>query len=130
MLTSLYASLLCLFFIFLSVRVIVLRGNPVFAVLSFGKDRPDTLDRAIRAHGNFAEYTPLFLILLYLAERSDMASSGIHAYAASFFAGRLMHGICFALLKRNLFLRVGGTVLTLFPLLGLASWHLRSLWLA
>ena len=111
-------------------RVIALRGNPVFAVLSFGKDSPDTLDRAIRAHGNFAEYTPLFLILLYLAERSDMASSGMHAYAASFFAGRLMHGICFALLKRNLFLRVGGTVLTLFPLLGLASWHLRSLWLA
>ena len=63
-------------FHFLSVRVIALRGNPVFAVLSFGKDRPDTLDRAIRAHGNFAEYTPLFLILLYLAERSDMASSG------------------------------------------------------
>ena len=111
-------------------RVIALRGNPVFAVISFGKDRPDTLDRAIRAHGNFAEYTPLFLILLILAERSDMASSGIHAYATSFCVGRLMHGFCFALLKRNLFLRVGGTVLTLFPLLGLASWHLRSLWLA
>jgi len=130
MITALYASLLCFFFIFLSVRVIALRGNPVFAVLSFGKDKPDTLERAIRAHGNFAEYTPLFLILFYLAESSAMAPSGLHAYAASFCAGRLMHGVCFALLKRNLFLRVGGTVLTLFPLLGLASWHLQNFWVA
>lgn len=130
MLTALYASLLCLMFILLSVRVIGLRGNPVFALLSFGKDQPETLDRAIRAHGNFAEYTPLFLILLYLAESLNMTSFGLHAYAASFATGRVMHGACFALLKRNLFLRVGGTVLTLFPLLGLASWHLRTFWLA
>lgn len=126
MLTAFYASVLCVLFIFLSVRVIGLRGNPVFAVLSFGKDRPDALERAVRAHGNFAEYTPLFLILLYLAELAGMTDGTLHTVAASFCVGRLMHGVCFAVLRRNLFLRVGGTVLTLFPLLFLASWHLFS----
>ena len=128
MLTAIYASILCLFFLFLSVRVIGLRGNPVFAVFSFGKDWPDALERAIRAHGNFAEYTPLFLILLYLAESMGMTPASLHAYAASFCAGRLMHGICFAVMRRNLFLRVGGTILTLSPLLFLAVWHLLSVW--
>lgn len=128
MLTSLYASLLCLFFVFLSVRVIALRGNPVFAVFSFGRNRPDALDRAIRAHGNFAEYTPLFLILLYLAESADMTAASLHAYGLVFCAGRAMHGICFAVLARNFVLRVGGMVLTLFPLAFLAGWHLWSFW--
>ena len=130
MLTAVYASVLCLFFVCLSLRVIALRGNPIFAVLSFGKDRPDALERAIRAHGNFSEYTPLFLILLYLAETADMAPVSLHGYAACFCAGRVMHGICFAVLTRNLVLRVGGMVLTLFPLVLLAGWHLRTVWSA
>ena len=36
--TSLYASLLALFFILLSLRVIALRGNPLFAVLKRAGD--------------------------------------------------------------------------------------------
>ena len=130
MIVAVYAALLCLFFVFLSLRVIALRGNPLFVVLSFGRERPDALDRAIRAHGNFSEYTPLFLILLYLAESAGMTTSGLHGYGLCFCAGRAMHGICFAVMTRNLFLRVGGMILTLFPLVFLAGWHLLSFWSA
>jgi len=32
------------------------------------------LDRNVRAHGNFSEYVPLFLILLYIFESVDLIS--------------------------------------------------------
>ena len=64
MITSLYASLLAFFFILLSLRVIALRGNPLFAVLKRAGDDKHSLERAIRGHGNFAEYTPIMLVLM------------------------------------------------------------------
>lgn len=118
--TTLYAAYLAFILVILSVRVIALRGNPVFKLFAFRHAGDDSLDRAIRAHGNFTEYTPFFLILLFLAEQAGHAHSTLHYIALSFLIGRMMHGLCFSFLARNLFLRVGGTVLTLFPILGLA----------
>ena len=65
MITALYSSLLAILFFVLSVRVIALRGNPAFAFMAQGKGDEELLQRAIRAHGNFAEYVPFMLIILY-----------------------------------------------------------------
>ena len=117
MITALYASLLALWLVFLSFRVIALRGSPVFAFLNINTDDEEMLQRAIRAQGNLTEYAPMMLILLYLLEISDANPSTLHALGLAFLIGRLMHGICFGFMKSSMPLRIGGTVLTLTPLL-------------
>jgi hypothetical protein len=121
MAVGLYAALLGFWLIILSLRVIALRGSPAFSWFSF-KNRGDiSLQRAIRGHGNLTEYAPIFLILLYLVEKSGFDVNGVHCYGSVFVLGRLMHGVCFGFLEKNIFLRVGGTTLTLFPILGLSA---------
>jgi uncharacterized protein len=120
MITALYASLLAILFFVLSARVIALRGNPAFGLLTQGKGNEELLQRAIRAHGNFAEYVPLMLIILYLLEMSGTSAPILHVLGGAFLLGRVMHGICMGFLKSNMPLRVGGTALTLMPLLSSA----------
>ena len=117
---GLYAALLGIWLIVLSLRVIALRGNPAFKWFGFGNLGDVSLQRAIRGHGNLIEYAPIFLILLYFVETSGFSVTAIHWYGSVFVLGRLMHGVCFGFLEKNMFLRVAGTVLTLFPILGLS----------
>ena len=114
--TSLYASLLALFFILLSLRVIALRGNPLFAVLKRAGDDKRSLERAIRGHGNFAEYTPIMLVLMLIAEQSDASAILLHIRVTMFLVGRLAHGFCFGFLAHSMPVRIGGMVLTLTAL--------------
>ena len=120
MAVGLYAALLGIWLIILSLRVIALRGSPAFNWFSFGNLGDVSLQRAIRGHGNLIEYAPFFLILLYVVETSGFSVRAIHWYGSVFILGRLMHGVCFGFLEKNMFLRVAGTVLTLFPILGLS----------
>lgn len=93
MIIGIYAALLGLLFVFLSVRVIRLRRLNQIA-LGYGEDL--LLTRAARVHGNFAEYVPLSLLLIYFLEISTapaglvhglgivlVISRGIHAYGVS-----------------------------------------------
>ena len=114
--TAIYLSILALMFVVLSIRVIALRGNPIFKFFSFGKNNPAMLDRSIRGHGNFSEYVPIFILLLFCAEQIGLQEHILHTYGIFFFFGRIMHGICFCFLERNIFLRVGGTALTLITI--------------
>ena len=116
MITALYASLLAILLFVLSIRVIGLRGNPAFAFIAQGKGDDELLQRAVRAHGNFTEYVPTMLILLYFLESSGVAGATLHALAGAFFLGRVIHGICMGFMRSNMPLRVGGTALTLLPL--------------
>lgn len=121
MITALYASLLTLWLVFLSFRVIALRGSPVFAFLNINTDDQEMLQRAIRAHGNLTEYAPMMVIIIYLLEETGTEPFALHALGLSFFVGRLMHGICFGFMRSSMPLRIGGTVLTLTPLLVAAT---------
>lgn len=56
-----YASLLALFYVYLSARTIGLRR---IAKISIGDGGDDSLLRAIRMHANFYEYAALTLVLL------------------------------------------------------------------
>lgn len=87
--TALYAALLGLLFIFLSFRV---SKHRLAGHVSLGDGDNPELAQAIRAHGNFAEYVPLALILLGLAEAQGAASGLVlHALGAGLLLGRVLH---------------------------------------
>ena len=76
LLTKLSAGFLTLFYLFLSFRIGYFRGSPVMKLI-FQKETNGTdaqLERNVRAHGNFIEYVPLFLILLMLSEYNGILS--------------------------------------------------------
>ena len=120
MITALYAGLLATLLFILSIRVIGLRGNPAFSFIAHGKGDKELLQRATRAHGNFTEYAPMMLILLAFLELSEVSELRLHLLGGSFLLGRVMHGICMGFMRSNMLLRIGGTALTLFPLLAAA----------
>lgn len=71
------------------------------------------LERNVRAHGNFIEYVPLFLILLMLSEYNAILSEDELIIASFVFClGRFNHAICFAFFEHNPFLRITGMLLT------------------
>ena len=114
-LTSLFASLFTIFYLFLSFRIGYLRGSPVMKlILKMDKKVPAIkLDRNVRAHGNFSEYVPLFLILLYIFESVDLISFKYLLIICLVFSyGRVAHAICFAFYDYNPFLRISGMVST------------------
>lgn len=92
MAVSLYAGILGMMMVPLSVHVI--RGRRLYG-LAIGSSHFD-LQRRIRAHGNFMEYSPFFIVLAGLAEYQGMSSILMHLLGVMFVAGRLMH--CYSLL--------------------------------
>jgi uncharacterized protein len=122
-LTSTFASLLTLFYLLLSFRIGYLRGSPVMKLIfKMDEEIPaKKLERNVRAHGNFSEYVPIFLILLMILEFSGNASFTYLLLICSIFAyGRLAHGICFAFYEFNPFLRISGMLCTYLGLVILA----------
>ena len=112
--TITFTVFLSLFMIVLAVRVLDLRGSPVtkFFHKRNREIDPNDLERAIRGHGNLIEYDPLFLILMLALELSDASVTMLYMSGIIFTLGRLMHGIAFSFMKKNVFLRIGGMVLT------------------
>lgn len=112
--TITFTVFLSLFMIVLAVRVLDLRGSPVtkFFHKRNREIDPNDLERAIRGHGNLIEYAPLFLILMLALELSDASVTLLYTSGIIFTLGRLMHGMAFSFMKKNVFLRIGGMVLT------------------
>ena len=118
-LTSLFASLFTIFYLFLSFRIGYLRGSPVMKLIfKMDKKVPAIkLDRNVRAHGNFSEYVPLFLILLYISESVELVSFNYLLIICLVFSyGRVAHAICFAFFDHNPFLRISGMLFTYISL--------------
>ena len=118
-LTSLFASLFTIFYLFLSFRIGYLRGSPVMKLIfKMDKKVPAMkLDRNVRAHGNFSEYVPLFLILLYIFESINLISFNYLLIICLVFSyGRVAHAICFAFYDHNPFLRISGMLCTYLSL--------------
>ena len=118
-LTSLFASLFTIFYLFLSFRIGYLRGSPVMKLIfKMDKKVPAIkLDRNVRAHGNFSEYVPIFLILLYIFESVDLVSFNYLLIICLVFSyGRVAHAICFAFFDHNPFLRISGMLCTYLSL--------------
>ena len=114
--TSIYAACLGLVFMLLSFNVIRFRWK--FRVGLGGGHKP--LDRAVRIHGNFSEYTALILLLLALYEVSGADTRLVHTAGASLLIGRCLHAIGLTMSSGTSVPRFSGMILT-FLSLGLTS---------
>ena len=121
--TTTFAALFTIFYLFLSMRIGYLRGSPVMKLI-FKMDKKvieTKLERNVRAHGNFSEYVPLFLILLFLAEYLKIIQfKYLIMLCIIFLYGRIAHAVCFAFFDYNPFLRISGMTCT-YLVLGIIS---------
>ena len=121
--TTTFAALFTIFYLFLSMRIGYLRGSPVMKLI-FKMDKKVTenkLERNVRAHGNFSEYVPLFLIMLFLAEYLKIIQfKYLIMLCIIFLYGRIVHAVCFAFFDYNPFLRISGMICT-YLVLGILS---------
>lgn len=116
--TTLTASLLAILFLIISLKIIKLRKH---YKISLGASGHDDLELVIRAHGNFAEYTPITLILMLCAEANKANSILLFIIALFFILGRMMHAYAFIFNKQHFKFRVRGMLLTFYPLIALAA---------
>ena len=106
--TMLYGGSLALWFLVLGVCVVKRRQVGI----SLGDGGDVLLQRAIRGHGNFAEYVPLALILLAALELSGTPAYALHALGLILLTARLLHGYALSFTRQFVFGRVWGTGLT------------------
>lgn len=114
---TLYAGLLGLLYLVLAANVIRIRRRDR---ISLGDGSNVLLERRIRAHGNFAEYVPIALILIAFAEAGGGPPWFIHILGIALVIGRTLHAFALSSLTLRLGARVGGMVLTLTAI-GLAA---------
>src|SRR5690242_3537439 len=88
MITGLYASLCGLLLVFMAVRVSYTRGKQRVDLGDGGKE---LMLRAIRTHGNAAEYIPISLILLFFLELQGSAHLFLHVCRTTLLVSRLFH---------------------------------------
>ncbi len=108
--TPMYAAPLAALFLVLSFAVIRRRRG---LGISIGDGGDTRFARLIRAHGNFAEYVPMVLLLMAFAEMGGAGSGVVHAAGLSLLSGRLLHAYALGLTERNQPARAGGMNLTL-----------------
>lgn len=61
--------------------------------VSLGTGGNAELERAVRAHGNFAEFVPLTLLLLGFLEMQRISAYALHTLCLVLLAGRILHAI-------------------------------------
>jgi uncharacterized membrane protein YecN with MAPEG domain len=108
---------LTLIVLWLSLRVIRYRRAERIPLGSGGDAR---LERAIRAHANFAEFVPFAVLLLILAEWGGAWPWLLHALGALLVAARLSHGIGIVQDPEDYRFRVFGMMGT-FSVMGIAA---------
>ena len=86
--TPIYAGLVALLFLTLSFRVVA--GRRRHKVSIGDADNKDMIKR-MRVQANCAEYAPIAIILLAMAEIQGMPGWLVHLFGAMLFLGRLMH---------------------------------------
>ena len=124
MISTIFTSLLSIWLLILSARIIALRGASFLKFFAFNNFGEEALNRSIKAQGNFIEYTPFFLILLFIAEFNGSHPHFLYLISSLFLISRLMHSIGFSFLKHSPFLRVGGTLLTFISILLIALYNI------
>ena len=107
--TPYYAAIFGLIFVILSFRVIRIRQRLGVAI---GDGEDPGLHRAIRVHGNFTEYVPFALLLVYFAEDISQNTLFGHALGSLLLLARLSHAYGVSQLRENLRFRVFGLFVT------------------
>jgi uncharacterized protein len=106
---SLYSGIFGLLFVALSARTVLLRRQ--FGITIGNEDKP-LLARASRVHGNFAEYVPLSLFLIYLLETQTSSHLWIYLLCIALLTGRIVHAFGVSQVQEKLKYRIVGMSLT------------------
>lgn len=123
--TAMYASLLAILYIVLSYRVAQRRMR--FQV-GLGTGQNTELERAIRIHGNFAEYVPFVLLLLAFFEAGGGPSWAVHVAGAGLLVARGLHALGLTASSGRSPGRFSGALLTWLVMVGLAAGNLALRW--
>ncbi len=107
--TPIYAILLTLLFLVLAARVIIERRSNKFA---YGNNDSNRIEAKIRAHANWAEYTPIALLLLLMAELQGTAALWLHLTGIILLIGRVAHGYGMSVKPKDFRFRFYGMMLT------------------
>jgi uncharacterized protein len=107
--TALYAGLLVPLFVLLSIQVIQKRRS---ARVALGDGGDDELLRRMRVQANFAEYVPLALLLMALAESLKTDVWILHGLGIALVVGRIVHAYGVSQSKESFSLRIAGVALT------------------
>jgi uncharacterized membrane protein YecN with MAPEG domain len=108
----------CLIIMQLVLTAIVIRERRRSKV-HIDSDGASVLERAIRAHANFTEVTPIFLISLLILELVDSYLWWVSILGVAFIIGRILHATSLlseAALTETYPRRMLGMLLTLIPL--------------
>jgi len=111
--TPIYAILLTLIFLVLSARVIIARRTQKFA---YGSGEGKDNEALIRAQRNWAEYAPISILLMLMAELQGAGPMWLHLSGLMLLIGRGLHGYAMGFNRKFFMGRVAGTVLTLSAL--------------
>ena len=119
MVTPITAIILSFVYVYLGVRVIILRN---YYQTTIGDGDHLALQRAIAAHRNFNEYVPITIIIMGLNEVSGAMEEYLTLIAVIFVAARVIHAYNISSRNERLALRVLTTGITFATiiLLGLA----------
>ena len=83
-----YLAVLALVYAALAINVVRLRRQNLAA---FGDAGNPALRSAIRAHGHFAEYVPIIVLMVAMLEMSGMAAWRVHLLMGALLISRLLH---------------------------------------
>ena len=118
-----YAALLGLLLIALSVNVVLARRR---YHVRLGVGTEEGMQQAARVQANFAEYVPFAVVLLVLAELSDLPAAAVHAAGIVLVLSRILHAWGLSHSPGRSFGRFYGTAGTWLVITGLSLWILYS----
>ncbi len=111
--TPIYAALLGGIYLILAWRVITYRiGKQV----NIGDEGDQRLLRRMRVHGNAAEYIPIGVLFLMIAELMGTPAIALHIVGLAFLTGRGLHAYGMSAKEQNFTFRKIGMILTLLTL--------------
>jgi len=80
--------------------------------VAIGHGNEPKLERAARAHANFAEYVPISLLLIYFLEIRTGGSIWIHVFCLGLLLGRIVHAFGVSQVNEDYRYRATGMSLT------------------
>lgn len=122
---SLYAAILAIFFVILSVRTILLRRR---LKINLGDGGNAAMLRAMRVQANFAEYVPFALVLLGLLAAQGADAPRLHFLGAVLCIARISHAYGVSQAKEIFIFRIIGVAGTFTVLLSSATELLWKTW--
>jgi uncharacterized membrane protein YecN with MAPEG domain len=118
-----YAAVLGLLLIALSAQVVLARRR---YRVRLGAGSEEGMQQAMRVQANFAEYVPLAVLLLVLAELNRLPTVAVHVAGSLLVVSRLLHAWGLSRHPGRSFGRFWGTAGTWLVIAGLSLWLLYS----